>query len=211
MIAKPNIVAILLAAGASRRMQGEDKLLKSIGEDADGAEKSLLRHSAEQISAANVVRTIIVVRQDRARYQAMLTDLSVEVLEVSQAADGMSESLKAGIQEAGPCGPNVDGYLIALADMPALTSAHYNLIVATFASKGAYQIVRPQTQDGRFGHPVCFDARLFDEFAGLQGDRGALEIIKRNQDIVKPVLMDNAIHVDLDTRSAWEAWQQKSD
>lgn len=190
-------------------MNGEDKLLKSVGGDNSGSKKSLLRHSAEQLSAADVARTIVVIRQNPARYRAILTGLPVEVIEVPEAFDGMSISLKAGIQRAGPLGHDVHGYLIALADMPDLTAAHHNLIVAAFASKGSCKIIRPQTEDGRFGHPVCFDAALFDDFVELTGDAGARNIIENNRDLVKPVLMDDAIHIDLDTQSAWEAWRQK--
>lgn len=202
---KSDIVAILLAAGASSRMRGTDKLLAHLIDKDAATRKTLLRHVAEQLSAAQIQRLIVVVRADIAKYEQILSGLAVEIIVAPHAADGMSQSLKAGI---GAAGPSVGGYLIALADMPALTKDHYNKIVSAFKPTQAQQIIRPQTKDGRFGHPVCFSRDFFDALSTLDGDQGARNIIKRYPKRVQSVMMDDAIHIDLDTPEAWAEWHQ---
>lgn len=197
------IAGILLAAGASRRMGDDDKLLRSIGG------KPLLRHAAEQLCASVVAETIIVVRQDKHFYEKLLDGLAVRVLEVPEASQGMSASLMGGVRSAGP---DYDGYLIALADMPDITSRHYDQIVAAFASQssqGSQGIIRPQGADLTFGHPVLFGAGFYQALLNLDGDKGARDIFKRHRDCVTALPMDDAVTTDLDTPEAWARWEGK--
>lgn len=194
-----NITAILLAAGASRRMGAEDKLLRQV------FGMPLLRHTAAQICASDISHTIVVVRDNKTHYQKLLDGLELHVIEVPEAVDGMSQSLMAGVRQAGR---DTAGYLIALADMPDLTVKHYNQIIAAFHKSPNSKIIRPQTADGIFGHPVVFDQCFYDALTGLQGDKGARALFQKHPELVINLTMDKAIITDLDTPQAWAEWER---
>ena len=190
------IAAIVLAAGASSRMQGHDKLKMQI----DG--QPLLQRSVARICQSNIGNCVVVVRDHQEFYENMLADLPCKIIVEPNAANGMSVSMNAGIAGAGP---NFDGYLICLADMPDLTKEHFNQILSRHEDG---KIIRPKTPDGRFGHPVLFDRIYFDGLQTMSGDEGARALIKANKDNVVPIEMDGAIINDLDTPDAWEKWRK---
>lgn len=192
------ITAIVLAAGSSSRMGGQDKLMMLI----DG--KPLLYRAVKNICASEISKCIIVVRSDPEKYRAMLVDFDVEIIHAPNAHEGMSASMKTGVDAAGE---NSTGYMICLADMPNLTPQHFNEVITAHR---VGKIIRPKTNDGRFGHPVLFDRCYYDDLKRMSGDEGARALIKREHVNVLALEMDDAILIDLDTPEAWMEWQGRS-
>lgn len=194
-------VAIVLAAGSSKRMKGVDKLLQKI----DG--QTLLRRSVETVLASDIDRVIVVTGpNDRARRDE-LSGLDVDVIIAENAADGMSASLCAGIRSAGM---KPRGYLICLADMPALTPSHINSVIDGHDAEEGRLIIRPKSPSAQYGHPVLFDRKYYEAFTALTGDVGAGSIIKNTREDVYEIEMDEAVCIDLDTPEAWKTWRANS-
>ena len=82
---------VVLAAGASRRMQGRDKLM----EDVDGM--PLLRRSVMRALATGCKVLVALPATPHARY-ATLEGLDVAAIPVPDAAEGMNASLRAGLR-----------------------------------------------------------------------------------------------------------------
>lgn len=186
-------VILLLAAGASSRMKGRDKML----EEVEG--EPLLRLMARRAMKSGVaLRVVLGPGQDARR--AALEELDVEIVE-AEGTDGMAASIRAGI--AGLDAP----VLILLGDMPEITAGDIYLMVSLHAqAPGA--ILRAATRDGTPGHPVLFPADLLPELARLSGDAGARDILKREGRRVHLLpLKDDRATVDLDTPEAWAAWR----
>ena len=182
---------LLLAAGASTRMGGEDKLLREI----DGI-PLILRQARIALQVSSQV-SIVLPQSDRAR-SAWLTDVTISIIRVT--ARSMSASLRAGA-EAVPKGP----LLILLADMPEITANDIRAVLAQ-GERAPDQIVRGATSEGQAGHPVLFPASMRHYLLGLEGDTGAQDLIRRKG--AKLVVLPNQHAIcDLDTPEAWAAWE----
>lgn len=192
MSAGPGVTILLLAAGASSRMRGRDKLL----EEVDG--RPLLRRQAEAAVAtgAPVIATLPPRAPGR---RAALAGLPVAVVEVPDAAEGMARSLSAGARAAGA--PR--GLLVVLADMPEITAEDMAALIEAFDGR---TILRGAAEDGTPGHPVLFPRHLLADLAGLSGDSGAREIIREHGARPLPLPARHAL-TDLDTPEAWDAWR----
>jgi len=192
------VVAVLLAAGSSTRMQGDDKLMRDVGG------MSLLRHSVKVALASDIDRCIVVLKKTAKAHKRALRGLDVQIVEATDAEQGMSASLRAGILALKKIPKAV---IVGLTDMPDLTPTHYNRVIAAHDTAKDRLIICPTNPNGKRGHPVLFDAKFIENLADLQGDSGAKAIVKTVPEWVYEVPMDAAVSLDLDTPEAWDAWQ----
>ena len=191
-------IGLLLAAGASSRMLGVDKLLREINGVA------LLRRSAQSMLNANFDQVFVSIKSNSPTHKNALADLPVAIVEVPDAAAGMSASIRAGVAEI-PTDASM--IVLGLADMPDITAKHYNLILAAHNPKQDHLIIRPITPTGKYGNPVLFDARFMENLRAIDGDQGARDILKSVPEYIHHVKMpDEAVTCDLDTPEAWEKW-----
>lgn len=198
---RPHVAIILLAAGASRRMRGKDKLLEPV----DGA--PLIQHAAQHALAANVDDVLVVLDQSKnsARHKALAPIGNVKTVHALQAKDGMAASLRAGMAALDP---KTDAVIVALADMPDVSAVHYNRLIAAFDPSEGRSIARAMAQDGTAGHPVLFGKRFFENLSSLEGDQGAKALIKASKDyLVEVPTPGMGAITDLDTPQAWAAWR----
>lgn len=188
------LTTVILAAGASSRMRGGDKLLEVV----EG--QPLLRRLAEAaIRAGGPVR--VVLPADRPERQAVLKGLAVGIVIARDAASGMSASLRAGI--AGLDGP----VMILPADMPELDQEALRQMQA--AQSAAPEAILRGASGDTPGHPVIFPADLLPELARLNGDEGARAVIAAHRGRLRLVpLPGRAALTDLDTPEDWALWRQ---
>ncbi|MBL8781463.1 MAG: nucleotidyltransferase family protein, partial [Alphaproteobacteria bacterium] len=117
-------------------------------------------------------------------------------------AEGMSTSLKAGLA-ALPA--DIDGVLVCLADMPAVTTHDIGKLIAAFNPTEGRAIIVP-THQGKRGNPVLFAQGFIDEMREAQGDAGARAVLSAHADAVYEVEMQDAgILADADTPAAFAA------
>jgi CTP:molybdopterin cytidylyltransferase MocA len=190
------VAVLLLAAGASARMRGADKMLEPV----DGV--PVLRHQA---IAARMVSDMVLVAlpPDRPLRRAALDGLDVTPIVVPDAALGMSASIRSGVA-ALPA--QVAGVAILPADMPEVTPDDIAATCAAFAERGAARIVRATAEDGTPGHPVVFPARLFPALQALLGDTGARPVLQ-TETVDHVALPARHAVTDLDTPEAWADWR----
>ncbi len=191
------IEIILLAAGKSSRMGGQHKLLREI----DGV--ALLRRSAEHALASKASKLHVILAPETPAQNATLKGLDVNIVTATDAGTGLAASLRAGMAAlSDQCG----AVIVALADMPDITSAHFDALIAHYTSGKTRYICIPQAPNGKMGNPVLFDQRFFESLASLTGDRGAKPLIDQAGAFVSNVPMDDSVLVDLDTPAAWDLW-----
>ncbi len=197
--ALPRIEALLLAAGASRRMAGRDKLLESV----EG--EPMLVRAARVALASAAARVIVVLPPGAEARRAILRDLPVTIVEAPAAAEGMAGSLRAGIIAIPDA---ADAVVLMFADMPEVTAAHVDRLLAAFDPAAGREICRAIDADGRPGHPVLFGRRFFESLAALTGDRGARDILRdATEYLVDVPTPGRGATLDLDTPEAWKAWR----
>src|SRR5690554_5039660 len=116
-----NLVILLPAAGASRRMAGVDKLLEPV----DG--EHLLTRQARR-AAATGARVLVTLPPDRPERHAALAGLAVATVIVQDSAAGMSASLRAALPHLGAS----DGLMILPPDMPDIATSDITCMIAAF-------------------------------------------------------------------------------
>ncbi|WP_135448542.1 nucleotidyltransferase family protein [Tabrizicola caldifontis] len=191
---------LILAAGASSRMRGGDKLLLPVGH------QPLLRHVARGALGTGAPVTVALPSGATAR-RKVLADLPVRIVEVPDAALGMSRSLVRGMAAVEPDAGPEDGVMILPADMPGFTTAVLADLIARFRADPDL-IIRGGTLDGQPGHPAIFPRDLWPELARVTGDEGGRSVLRQSQGRIRVIpLPDRMALLDLDTPEDWAAWR----
>lgn len=182
-------VAVLLAAGMSRRMGERNKLLISIGGE------PLVRRTARVYLGAGVdVHAVLGYEADQVR--AALADLPISFTENPHYAQGQQSSVRAGIDSLGG---GYDAVLVALADQAALTPADIASLLAAFAKSGGDRILVPYFRGNR-GNPVVFPASLIAEMRAAGRNAAGRAFIDANPQLTGRFEADhNRFSIDIDT------------
>ena len=193
MNAKPDVSAILLAAGLSSRMGDRHKLLLPL------QGKSVIRHTAENILRSRIAETIAVVGANQEAVTHELAGLNLKVVYNPVFEEGMSTSLQAGLAQVAPASAAV---LIVLADQPNLKPRTFNLFLTAF-QEGAKGIVASRYGTVT-GNPVLFGREYFQDLRALRGDIGAKSIVVQHGDKVQLLDLPEEATFDIDTPGDFE-------
>jgi molybdenum cofactor cytidylyltransferase len=169
-----NTVAVLLAAGLSRRYGGAGKLV------AEFRGKPLVLHAAGTIAALPFSRRLAVCRSGDDELAAMLDQLGFVVVRNPDPAQGMASSLALGVAAAG----EPEALVIALADMPLVTAAHLRMLVDRLALGS---IVASVARDSDAPTPpAAFSRPYLPDLLRLTGDKGARHLLQGADLVVAP-------------------------
>ncbi len=190
------IAAIVLAAGSSSRF-GSDKLLHPV--TLQGVTLPLAAHSLLPWLKTFEHTTVVVRPGSEVFCSAIVTALgatksaAIRWLVCQDAVRGMASSLTCGVR----ANRESAGWLIGLADMPAVPSA---AIVGVRNALLAGADLAATSCNGRRGHPVGFASQYYDELLALHGDSGARSLLERDMsNLVQIEIDDNGIIADIDT------------
>ena len=194
----PRIAAIVLAAGKSSRMAPANKLFVEI----DG--RSLIEHAVAAATGSQAATTVVVLGNEADRVRAILAGRAATLVDNPDYASGLASSLRAGLA-AVPA--DCEGAVVLLADMPGVTSAHVDRLIAAFSPLEGRAIC-VAARNGKRGNPVLWAQRFFAEMAALEGDQGARGLVRRHEESVCEVDMpDDGVLTDLDTPEALGAYR----
>lgn len=195
-----DLAIILLAAGASRRFVGGDKLLARLNGEA------MVTHVARVLAeAAPRAQRIGVVRADDPARVAAIAAFVTDCVVNPEADSGMASSIRTGLDRVDA---GASGAMVVQGDMPGLDAATVRRLTDAFIAAGAGAIVHPVTPDGRQATPVIWPRDLFDALCALEGDQGGKPLIHRHADRVLAVPFDDAApFADVDTQEALEEWR----
>ena len=190
------IAAIVLAAGQSRRMGKVNKLLAEI----DG--KPMTAHVVDAVVASGASPVIVVTGHEQDRLEEALAERDVRFIHNPDYADGLSTSLRTGLNLLDP---DIEGAVVCLGDMPSVSADHIDRLIAAFDPAAGHAIVVP-TYNGKRGNPVLWHRRFFASMSDVSGDVGARHLIGDNEDLLLEIAMDDdAVLADLDTPAALAA------
>jgi CTP:molybdopterin cytidylyltransferase MocA len=194
----PDLHVLILAAGASSRMRGADKLLEPV------SGQPLLCHLAMQALAAQLPVTV-ALPPDRPKRAAALAGLDVTRIMVADASNGMAASLIAGMAAL----PDTAAVMLLLADLPEITAADLRLMAQAQAATPDL-ILRATSADGTPGHPVIFPPFAREALLRLSGDDGARGVLQAYANRLRLIPLPAAhATTDLDTPEAWAAWRSR--
>lgn len=189
-------VALLLAAGRGRRFDPTGRASKLLAAAPCGphAGQPLAVAAALALRAAQV-RVMAVVRPaddpPQRQVHAALRAAGCELVVNDDADDGSGRSIAVGVAATA----DAPGWLIALADMPAIAPT---TIAAVRDAIAAGALTAAPVHDGRRGHPVGFGAALRPHLLALSGDEGARSLLVAHQP-QRIAVDDPGCLLDLDT------------
>lgn len=181
------IAAVVLAAGRGERFGGEKVVAELHG-------IALVRHVVDRLRLAGLSPVIVVAGAISAAVRDALLGTDADVVENPRPEDGMSASLRIGV-EALP--EECDAFLVALGDQPLLDTDVVRALTDTWRDSNAAAVV-PVYRDGR-GNPVLFDATMRRRLRALEGDAGARDLLEAMGDRVVRVPVDADAPRDVDT------------
>jgi molybdenum cofactor cytidylyltransferase len=192
------VVAIVPAAGASRRM-GRDKLLLPWGDTV--VIGSVLRALAQ----GGVGETVVVVRPDNPDLELWLRDAGVGSVINPAPERGMLSSIQAGLAALGGASElarHAVALLVCPADLPAVQAQTVSVLIDRIATGSALAV---PTFRGRRGHPLAVSAELVPEIPGLAPQIGLRQLVDRHRDaLVEVHVEDRGAVRDLDTPADYE-------
>ena len=177
------ISAIILAAGESRRMGVQNKLLLQIDSEV------LIRKFVKSVSNSLVDAVLVVVGFEAEKIKAVLHDQTVKFVENPSYEEGMTTSIQSGVKASSN---ESTGLMICLADMPFAETSDLNLLIQAFndyQSTESSLIIVPVFQ-GKRGNPVLFSEEFRDKILTHKGE-GCREIVRQFPHYVKEVSMEN--------------------
>lgn len=197
------IGAIILAAGRSSRMAPRNKLLI-----ADQAGVPMVARVADAVLASGVRPIVVVTGHAAEEVRAALAGRDLGFAHNPDHAQGLSGSLRAGLdalegldarEGRDAPGDGVDAALVCLGDMPLISPALIERLVAAYDAEEGRAIIVP-TVGGRQGNPILWDRRFFPAMRAVTGDVGARHLLGEHAEAVHEVAMENdAALRDFDT------------
>lgn len=186
---RPRVAVMILAAGRSTRAGETNKLLHPF----EGS--SMLERAVGAAVHSRAQDVVVVTGHDADRVRAQLGDRPIRIVHNPDYAKGMSASIQIGIDAV----RDADGVIVQLADMPWVTTAHIDALVAAFSPQSGPCILVPTYEEQR-GNPVLWSRHFFPELRGLTGDRGGKPVLQRHSDCVKEIAIpDDGVLRDVDT------------
>ena len=184
------ISSILLAAGQSKRMLGENKLIK----DVKGI--PLIKYALNNILKSNVNEIIIILGYQNETIEKLIDKTSrVKFVFNSNYKEGISSSIKKGIKNLSE---KNEAFFISLGDMPSINYNTYNQLIKYSKDK---KVIVPLFK-GQKGNPVLFPKSFEKKLLSIEGDSGAKKMLEINKkEVLNLEIDDPGIIKDLDVPS----------
>ncbi len=182
------IIGILLAAGQSTRF-GQSKQSFVLPNGYEMALQSAL--NLQQV----VDEVVVVLHPQHTELKTKLQTHGLTCLMLEREKSLMGDSIATAISAS--MGQDIDGWLIALADMPYIEVTSLKLMATTLALSNT--LICAPTYQGQRGHPVGFNAILAESLVQLTGQEGARSILKKHKNKINLVEMtDENVVYDID-------------
>lgn len=190
------VAGVVLAGGRSRRMGDSNKLLETV----EG--RPIVRKVVEEVMGLPIDPVVVVTGHDADAVREALSGLPVQIAHNPDFADGMSTSIRTGVEAVAG---EVDGALIILGDMPWLSHVAVAALLDAFAPGEGRGICVPVVERKR-GNPVLWASRYFGDLCSLEGDVGGRGVLAEYVDDVHEVpVAHHGVLMDVDTPEALTA------
>jgi len=187
------ISGLILGAGASQRLGPPKQLLPFRG-------TTLLGWVVQQVERATGIDELVVVlgrAADEIRQQVNFG--SARVVENPVFTEGCSSSYKAGLVALNP---ESQAIMIILGDQPGIMPDVIDRLAEEW--RRTESLIALCSYNGRKGHPMIFAQPMFEQLAGLHGDKAAWKLIDANAALVQEVQFDLPFPDDINTAADFE-------
>lgn len=193
-----NLPAIILAAGRSSRMGSPKQLLRV-------SETHLLGIAIE--TAQTICSPIHVVLGCFAEMiEPKLSSFQVRIVLNGHWQEGMSSSLRCGLDSALAVEPECERVLVMLCDQPLIGPSHL-LQLSEACHRETQAVAVASEYNDVIGVPAIFRRPLFPELQTLSGARGAGNVLRcRSQQIIE-IKLPPECAADIDTPEDFEIFK----
>ena len=183
------ISAILLAAGQSKRTQGQNKLLKKY------KKKYLINHILNTLVKSKVKNIFLVLGfQNLKVRKIIIKSEKIKCIYNKKYKSGLSSSIQTGLKKISK--KNI-GFLVVHADMPLVSKRIINVLCSAVKNKNK-EIFVPVYKK-KLGNPLAFKYSMIKFLKKIKGDKGAKIIIKTNKSKIKLIKVNSkSILIDFD-------------
>ncbi|MDJ0791674.1 MAG: nucleotidyltransferase family protein [Acidimicrobiia bacterium] len=187
-----DIVGVVLAAGASERMERPKLLLPYGG-------RSIVAATVEAFLAAGLDAVVVVTGHGAAEVERSIEGLPVEVARNPDPDRGTMSSLLTGVASVPAA-----AFVYAPGDLPTMSSDVISAVAGRWRSDGSWAAITKYRD--RVGHPFLVSSAAIEEFSGEHGD-GVLwrGLVESRDDRVDTVEVGRDAPVDVNTPSDYEA------
>ena len=163
------ITGILLAAGQSKRLKNENKLLKKF------KNKPLIHHVLKSVQKSKMKKIIIVLGHQFKETKKIIKNNKKFIFVINKKyKQGVSSSIKKGLEKINK---QDKGFIILQSDMPFVKTSDINKIYNSIIRKK--YLVHALKYKNRIGNPIGFDISILNKFKKIKGNVGAKYMVKR--------------------------------
>ena len=175
------IKTIFLAAGQSKRLKFENKLIKFYKKE------PLINHSLKALHQSKVNKVIIVLGHQKNKVKKVIKKNKKNIFIYNKNyRKGMASSIKTGLKRVSK---NDKGFLVVQSDMPFIKSSEINKIYNSIKSKK--YLVYALKYKNKVGNPIGFDISIIKKFKRIEGDVGAKFMVQRLKKETKFIKISN--------------------
>jgi molybdenum cofactor cytidylyltransferase len=171
VMSEPSCAAVILAAGASRRLGQAKQLVEIDGEP-------LLRRAVRIADEVGCQPIVVVLGFEVHRMRSVLDGFKVIVVVNENWRAGMGSSMRCGVETALQISPPPESILLMVCDQVRVSVDVLRQLLRLHGL-AKYPITAAR-YGGRLGVPAVFSSIFFPDLLAVTGDRGARVILERN-------------------------------
>ena len=187
------VACFILAAGMSKRMGSENKLLKKY------KNKIIINQTLKNHSESKLEKLNIIIGHDKESLKDTLKNFQIGVIENDNYMSGMLSSI---MRINDYIDNEVTGIMISLADMPLVSSKDINSILDTFLLHDEKKICIPEF-NGRLGNPIIIPLEIYKKIIqneNLLKDKGLKSTILDGKFDIVRARSSSGVLKDFDTQ-----------
>lgn len=186
-----NVYAVILAAGASRRLGKPKQLL-------EWRDRTLLEHAIQNARPLLNERIIVVLGAHAQAIQSAVQPSGIHMIVNPNWQEGIASSIRTGI---GALPASASAALILLCDQPLINTGHLQSLLIRWQNEPTC-IVASHYFDS-VGVPALFPAHFFGPLLELEGDRGAKHLLQKFSSGLRKIPLPEA-ELDIDSASDFD-------
>lgn len=186
------IAAVILAAGASRRMGKKNKLLMPINGE------SILKCTIRSLKKAKVDKIVAVLGHEAKIVEEHLSDTGVDTVENVNFEDGMCTSFQTGVSFLK--GHKLEGLLLCLGDQPFISENSITHLIETYKADNTGTKVFVLSHKGKKGHPLVFHPETVNDILAIPITGSIRDVVYKYQTEYSKVETDSGVLKDIDTK-----------
>ena len=193
------ISSILLAAGESSRMEGENKLVKEI----NGI--PLIKYAVKNILGSAIDELVIVLGHEKLVIENIIEkNKKIKFVYNENYKTGITSSIKKGLNHISE---KSEAFFICLGDMPNVNQNIYNKIIKTrynynkkLAPDKKKEIIIPMVEE-KEGNPLLFSKFMKEKIFNIADDSNVKKVLDENKSkILYSPIKSTGITLDFNTK-----------